>query len=158
MSLVSLVASSNLISFVSDGRESDAVNNIIVTENFKKIKKVNDKIIFSVTGNSGASKIINDNLDDFCHDNAKAFAHSMFDVLGNGVLKRTVMFLIGGFDENNNIYFTGFSEDSTSLDEIILENGAVRFGFSASDVAYKKKRWRCFKRLCDKRDKRFINI
>lgn len=138
MSLVSLVASSKFISFVSDGREIDSAKDIIISEKFKKITKINDKIIFSVTGNSGASKIINANLGSFCHDNAKAFAYSMFDMLGNGVLNRTVMFLIGGLDDNNNIYFTGFSENSTSLTDIILEDSAIRSGFAASDIANDK--------------------
>lgn len=124
MSLVSVLASTNIISFVSDGREIDTEKHLITSENFKKINKVNSKIIFSITGNSGASKIINENLHIFCQDNAKAFAHSMFDQLGNNCLERVVMFLIGGVDEKGSIYFAGFQNDSTDIIEItpVLQN------------------------------------
>lgn len=127
MSLISIIATDKFISFMSDGRVFDLENNEIINESYKKIVKVNDKIIYSIGGNYGVSQILAQEIGNFDTTNAKAFAHSLFDALGNDKVKKEMHILIGGLDDNNKIYYTGFSQYSTELIEFYPSYGLNRF-------------------------------
>lgn len=122
MSLVSLIASEGFISFMSDGRAR--TDTTVVSEDIKKIKKVNDKVIVGITGSLRALEVIFDAIeksDTFDKSNAETLLNSLFNVLvkeTNEPLIVSTHFLVGGLDNNNRIYYGGFSNDSTQLTEV----------------------------------------
>lgn len=131
MSLVSLVATSHFISFMSDGRVVDEAGTI--NESYKKITKVNSQVIFSVTGSYHASKIINESVDQYNTKNAQLFARDLFESLGKDKINRPVQILIGGLDQSGNIYYTGFDESSKELIEFHPILHEIRHGFTGGD-------------------------
>jgi len=133
VSFVSLIATNEFISFMSDGRATDTERNVIVDENLKKIKKINNSIIFSVTGNAGAGKILFENYHSYDNTNAKKFAENIFNDVAKGATDKDFYVLIGGLDASNNLFFTGFDSQKTMhLDFIYPLNGDVRFGTSGN--------------------------
>lgn len=139
MSLISLIATDNFISFMSDGRVLDTENDIVMSENYKKITKVNEKIILGIAGILGASQILNDNLHLYDQQNARSFANSMFNHLivnANEKILVSMHIFIGGLDERGNIYYSGFSQDSVELIEVVPKHGAINHGCcdSMSDI------------------------
>lgn len=128
MSLISFIATDKFISFMSDGRVFDSEKDEVLSENYKKITKVNDKIIFGIAGTFSASRVLNENLNLFDQQNAKSFADSMFSILIKDTVEKVKVpmhVLIGGLDEQGKIYYTGFSQDSTELIEIIPKFGNI---------------------------------
>ncbi|MER2111179.1 MAG: hypothetical protein ABS960_00710 [Solibacillus isronensis] len=134
MSLLSIIATSTFISFMSDGRVFDHENDEVVDESFKKIFKVNNKIIYAVGGNYAVAKILEQEIGNFDLTNAKRFAHSLFNVLGCGKVHKEMHIFIGGIDDNNKIYYAGFSQDSTKLNEINPPRGSNNYACNETGV------------------------
>lgn len=134
MSLLSIIATNTFISFMSDGRVFDHGNDEIVDESFKKIFKVNNKIIYAVGGNYYVAKILEQEISNFDTTNAKRFAHSLFNTIGNGKVHKEMHIFIGGLDDNNKIYYTGFSQDSTELIEISPPERSNNFACNETGV------------------------
>lgn len=124
MTLISFIATDKFISFMSDGRVNKVNTKESVCENYKKIIKVNNAIL-AVGGNHKVSEFLLDNVNKFNTRNARALAHSMFKELGNGKVKKEMNILIGGLDENRNIYYSGFSHNSTKLTDYYPMSGLV---------------------------------
>ncbi|WP_274307509.1 hypothetical protein [Solibacillus daqui] len=124
MTLISFIATDKFISFMSDGRVSEVETNNSVRENYRKVIKVNNAIL-AVGGNYNVSQILLVSINKFDTRNARALAHSMFKELGNGKVKNEMNILIGGLDEDGNIYYSGFSQDSTELTDYYPMNGLV---------------------------------
>lgn len=137
MSLISFIATDKFISFMSDGRVTDTERNEILTEDYKKILKVNEQIIIGIGGNYKAAEILQDYVKTFNIHDAKNFAHSLFNELGNGKVHKEMHIFIGGLDDRNRIYYTGFSQGSTELIEINPVYGTNRYGCMESSVIKK---------------------
>ena len=153
MSLISLIATENFISFMSDGRAIDTEKNEIDTENYKKITKVNDKIIIGIAGNKGTSQLLNEILHRYDQQNARSFANSMFNELiknANEKITVSMHILIGGLDEQGKIFYTGFSNDSTELIEINPTNGVISHGCNESSSDLEISNFSRFKQLIEK--------
>lgn len=116
MSLISVIATDKFISFMSDGRVIE--NDEIINESYKKIFKVNEKIIFGMAGSYNALQIILKHLDDFNQENAREFNKSLFKELAGNKTHHSIQMVVGGLDENNKIYYGGFNQESHTLEEI----------------------------------------
>lgn len=110
---------------MSDGRVNKVDNNKIFDENYQKVIKVNNKAILAVGGNYKVSKVLLSRVNEFDTKNAKTLARSLFNGLGNGVVNNQMIIFVGGLDENENIYYTGFDQTSTNLDEYNPPNGSI---------------------------------
>lgn len=128
MSLVSFIATKNFISYVSDGRVTDTANDIVLSEDYKKVHKLNNNVIIGIVGNYNASKIILENLNAFKIEDAEICAKSMFEMLGKGKVKTDMVISIGGIDAKGEIYYTGFHANSQELLEIRPIFNEIRFG------------------------------
>lgn len=119
---------------MSDGRVYDHENDKVIDESFKKIFKVNNKVIYAVGGNYGVAKILEEEINNFDTTNAKRFAHSLFSVIGNGKVHKEMHIIIGGLDDNNKIYYTGFSQNSTELIEFNPPIGSNYFACNETGI------------------------
>lgn len=139
MSLVSIIAIDKFISFMSDGRAR--AERDIVSENVKKIKKVNNKIIIGITGSLHPMKVIFeaiDKSDTFDKTNAEFMLNSLFSILVKDTVEpitTNTHILVGGLDSNGNIYYGGFSSNSRELEEIRVSNpNQIAFATSGGDL------------------------
>lgn len=117
MSLISLIATKKFISFVSDGRVTH-VEKGILSEEYSKIHKINEKVIVGVAGNFEAAEILMKHIDYFDTENAEKLAHSLFAEMADGKVNKTMTVFIGGEDNENNIYYAGFTNESKELMEV----------------------------------------
>ncbi|PHA10355.1 hypothetical protein COE65_14275 [Bacillus sp. AFS051223] len=135
MSLISIVATKKFVSFVSDGRGTKEGE--IIYEDYRKVFKINDKVIIGIAGDSSVIEILIPqihNIEDLDLSNAKSCAHSLFNMLGNNKIKNKDMtIMVGGLDDLDNIYYAGFIHSSTKLDEVIPEGENVRCGSTITE-------------------------
>lgn len=157
MSLLSLIATNTFISFMSDGRVYDHENNEVIDESFKKIFKVNNKVIYAVGGNFNAAKVLEEHIHHFDGSNARSFAHSLFNELGNGKVHKELHIFIGGTDEKNQIYYSGFSQNSTALIEIQPKPLEIRFACNETGENQNINYFDLFDEIVNQ-NKNYINI
>ncbi|HDR5270637.1 hypothetical protein E8M24_32055 [Bacillus thuringiensis] len=136
MSLISIIATDKFISFVGDGRATN-LDGSIAHENYQKVFKITDKIIIGMAGSAALVEALMPrikNNPDIDLENAKSCAHSLFDILGNGkVDNKDISLLIGGLDDLNRIYYAGFIQNSTTLEEISLNTYGIRCASTVND-------------------------
>lgn len=136
VSLISIIATNKFISFVGDGRAIN-LDGSIAHENYQKVFKITDKIIIGMAGDAAIVEVLIPRIKDNPEidlDNAKSCAHSLFDILGNGqVENKDISLLIGGLDDLNNIYYAGFIQNSTTLEEILPNTYDIRCASTVND-------------------------
>lgn len=129
MTLVSVVATSEYVSIMSDGRGVSLDDHSkIITEDYKKVFKVNSKIVMGFTGNTWAINFVTSNINNFDLTNAETFSSTLFSELGNNKARRIFNIMVGGLDSKGDIFFTGFNTSDTELKFIKLQPNSIRCG------------------------------
>jgi len=126
MSLVSIVATHEFVSLMGDGRgvHSEDINTI-VSEELQKVYKINDKVIVGFAGSDAVREIVMKNIEIFDTQSAQKFAKALFDNIGKGKVNKYFFNIIGGVDDDDNIYFALFQTDSMKLVEIRPKMGEI---------------------------------
>ncbi|MGN7409979.1 hypothetical protein [Sporosarcina sp. SAFN-010] len=133
MSFVSVIATRRYITFMSDGRVTNYENNTIQDEQYNKVKKATESIIFSVTGDFHTSKVLFEKFHLYNCINAKTFIEDMFNSVGKGKTNKDFQVLVGGLDEKNEVFFSGFnSQETEGLQFIYPTEQTIRHGSSGN--------------------------
>lgn len=138
MSFVSMLATDQFISFMSDGRVTDANNNAIVDENFHKVHRINEHTVIAITGSKSVSDTVIKNLDKFNHAKISTFAVSLLEGLQTIPNLPLAFFIIGGIDEKGEIAYTRFESNSKVIQVNTLPLGAIdgQILFNGEDLSF----------------------
>jgi len=119
MSFVSVLANTEVITLVSDGRVSDQLGNS-TQENYKKFKKISDKQFIAFAGSKQPCEAIIEQIDfsDNMYDLSQVSKEIYRAIKENEELKKfNLLFIVGGINQYNEIEFYGINANDHQLEQ-----------------------------------------